>query len=306
MPGSEAEVSSLTLRRPSRGVPMRSASEPAILPTLSGEGYGLYRTRRTTFALSFFAHALAVLLLMASGEFVAKHREQIRQQVVGIVTDVSPYVLPPSSSRAGGGGGGGDRDKLPAPRGALPRLSREQVAPPAVIVRNEDPKLPVAPTVVVPPEMHLLLPQTGPLGDPLSSVLGPPSNGTGAGGGIGSGSGGGVGSGRGPGVGPGSGGGIGGGAYRVGGGVTAPRVLFAPDPEFSEEARKAKYQGTVILTVVVGPDGRTHEVRVLRSLGMGLDEKAVEAIHRWKFEPGRRDGIAVAVLVNVEVNFRLY
>ena len=82
--------------------------------------------------------------------------------------------------------------------------------------------------------------------------------------------------------------------------------MFAPDPEFSEEARKAKYQGTVILTVVVGPDGRTHEVRVLRSLGMGLDEKAVEAIHRWKFEPGRRDGIPVAVLVNVEVNFRLY
>ena len=285
---------------------MRSASEPAILPILSGQGYGLYRTRRTTFALSFFAHTLAVLLLMASSEFVAKQHEQIRQQVVGIVTDVSPYVLPPSSSRAGGGGGGGDRDKLPAPRGALPRLSLEQLAPPAVIVRNEDPKLPVAPTVVVPPEMHLVLPQTGPLGDPLSSVLGPPSNGTGTGGGIGSGSGGGVGSGRGPGVGPGWGGGIGGGAYRVGGGVTAPRVLFAPDPEFSEEARKAKYQGTVILTVVVGPDGRTHEVRVLRSLGMGLDEKAVEAIHRWKFEPGRRDGIPVAVLVNVEVNFRLY
>jgi protein TonB len=130
------------------------------------------------------------------------------------------------------------------------------------------------------------LPQTGALGDPLSSVLVPPSNGTGSGGGIGSGSGGGIGSGRGPGVGPGWGGGIGGGAYRVGGGVTAPRVIYSPDPEFSEEARKGKYQGTVLLWVVVGPDGRTHDIRVQRSLGMGLDEKAIEAIRHWRFEPG--------------------
>jgi TonB family protein len=102
------------------------------------------------------------------------------------------------------------------------------------------------------------------------------------------------------------GGGIGGGAYRVGGGVTAPRIIYAPDPEFSEEARKAKYQGTVVLWVVVGPDGRTHEIRVQRSLGMGLDQKAIEAIRQWRFEPGRKDTIAVAVQVNVEVNFRLY
>jgi len=152
--------------------------------------------------------------------------------------------------------------------------------------------------------VHLL--QTGPLGDPLSSVLGPPSNGTGSGGGIGSGSGGGVGSGHGPGVGPGWGGGIGGGAYRVGGGVTAPRVVFAPDPSFSEEARKAKFQGTVVLYVVVGIDGRAHDVRLIRSLGMGLDEKAIEVVGQWKFDPGRKDGSPVAVQVNVEVSFRLY
>ncbi len=84
------------------------------------------------------------------------------------------------------------------------------------------------------------------LGNPMSSIpSGPPSNGTGAGGGIGSGYGGGVGSGTGPGVGPGRGGGIGGGVFRVGGGVSAPRALDTPDPEYSEEARKAKYQGTV-------------------------------------------------------------
>jgi len=157
--------------------------------------------------------------------------------------------------------------------------------------------------VVVPPDIKL--PQTGPLGDPMAAV-GPPSNGPGFGGGIGSGSGGGVGSGRGPGVGPGWGGGIGGGPYRVGGGVSAPRAIFSPDPEYSEEARKAKYQGTVVLWVVVGADGRPHDLRVTRSLGLGLDEKAMEAVRTWKFEPAKKDGQAVAVQVNIEVNFRLY
>jgi len=271
-----------------------------------GQGYGLYGTRRSSFALSFLGHTLAIAVLLASGRFLAAHQHEIRHQVIGIVTEVSPYILPPSASKAGGGGGGGDRDKLQASKGILPRFSREQLAPPAVVIRNENPKLPVEPTVVVPPEIHLPLPQTGPLGDPLSSILAPPSNGVGSGGGIGSGSGGGVGSGRGPGVGPGWGGGIGGGAYRVGGGVTAPRLIYGPEPEFSDEARKAKYQGTVVLWLVVGSDGRTHDIRVQQSLGMGLDEKAIEAIRQWKFEPGRKDGIPVAVQVDIEVNFHLY
>ena len=297
-------MSSLALHRASELAPVRSATEPVILPTLFGEGYGLYRTHRSTFVFSFLVHALGLALLLTSGRYLVEHHREIRQEVIGIVSDVSPYILPPSASKAGGGGGGGDRDKLSASKGSLPRLSRQQLAPPVVIVRNEDPKLPVEATVVVPPEIQL--PQTGSLGDPLSSVFGPPSNGTGSGGGIGSGSGGGVGSGRGPGVGPGWGGGIGGGAYRIGGGVTAPRVIYSPEPEFSEEARKAKYQGTVVLWLVVGADGRARDIRVQRSLGMGLDEKAIEAIGQWRFEPGRKDGIPVAVQVNVEVNFKLF
>lgn len=284
--------------------PRQSGTEPAILPTVLGEGYGLYKTQSFSFVLSFLVHTLLLLLLLSSGRYLVAHRHEIRQQVVGVVTDVSPYFLPPSASKAGGGGGGGDRDKLPASKGSLPRLSREQLTPPLVVVRNENPKLTAEPTVVVPPELHLA--QSGHLGDPLSAVLGPPSNGTGSGGGIGTGRGGGVGSGRGPGVGPGWGGGIGGGAYRIGGGVTSPRVIYGPDPEYSEEARKAKYQGTVVLWLVVGADGQAHDIRVQSSLGMGLDEKAIEAIHRWRFEPGRKDGIAVAVQVNVEVNFRLF
>jgi len=299
-------MSSVALQPASGRVPPPRGTEAAILPTLFGEGYGLYKTRRSTFVLSFVIHVLVVALLFATGKFVATHRQEIRQQVIGIVTEVRPYILPASASKSGGGGGGGDRDRLAASRGTLPRFSREQLAPPAVVVRNQNPKLAVEPTVVVPPEIHLPLPKSGQLGDPLSSILGPPSSGTGSGGGIGSGSGGGVGSGRGPGVGPGWGGGIGGGPYRIGGGVSAPRLIYGPDPEFSEEARKAKFQGTVVLWVVVGTDGRTHEVRVYRSLGMGLDEKAIEAIRTWRFDPGRKDGIPVAVQVAVEVNFRLY
>jgi len=299
-------MSTFALHRRLRRLPLQSASDPDTLTTLFGAGYGLYRRRRSSFVLSFLGHTLAIAMFLAAARFVAAHHHEIRQQVIGIVTEVSPYVLPPSASKEGGGGGGGDRDKLQASKGILPRFAREQLAPPTVVIRNENPKLPVEPTVVVPPEIHLPLPQTGPLRDPLSSILGPPSSGTGSGGGIGSGSGGGVGSGRGPGVGPGWGGGIGGGAYRVGGGVTAPRVIYAPDPEFSEEARKAKFQGTVVLWVIVGADGRTHDIRVYRSLGMGLDENAIEAIRQWRFEPGRKDGIPVAVQVNVEVNFRLY
>ena len=299
-------MSSVALQRRIQKAPLDSPTAPLLLPTLFGEGYGHYETRRSTFALSFLAHTLAVALLVLAGRFVAEHRHEVRQQVIGIVTDVSPYILPPSASKAGGGGGGGDRDKFAASKGTLPRFSREQLAPPAVVIRNENPKLPVEATVVVPPEIQLPLPQTSALGDPLSSILSPPSSGIGSGGGIGSGSGGGVGSGRGPGVGPGSGGGIGGGAYRIGGGVTAPRVIYAPEPEFSEEARKTKYQGTVVLWLIVGADGRSRDIRILQSLGMGLDEKAIEALRHWRFEPGRKDGIPVAVQVNVEVNFHLY
>ncbi len=92
----------------------------------------------------------------------------------------------------------------------------------------------------------------------------------------------------------------------MGGGVSAPKVLYGPDPEYSEEARKAKYQGTLVMWLIVGTDGRPHDIRVIRSLGMGLDEKAVSAVKTWKFEPGRRNGTAVAVQVNVEINFHLY
>jgi periplasmic protein TonB len=279
------------------------ASQPVILPTLFGEGYGTYKARTGPFVFAYLANLLIAAMLVWSSHWVYQHRSEVKQQIVGLVTDISPYVLSPSAKQAGGGGGGGDRDKLQASKGSPPKFSREQIAPPMVVVRNPDPKLTAIPTVVGPPQ--ITLPSLGQLGDPMG-VVGPPSNGTGSGGGIGSGSGGGVGSGTGPGVGPGQGGGIGGGIYRVGGGVSAPHAIYTPDPEYSEEARKAKFQGTVVLWMVVGPDGRPRDMHVTRSLGLGLDEKAIDAVRTWRFDPALKDGHPVAVQINVEVSFRLY
>lgn len=221
---------------------------------------------------------------------------------------VDPGDLPdlkPSKTQVGGGGGGGDRDVLQASKGKLPKFSMQQITPPVVVIRNQNPKLAVEPTVVIPPEVKLASNNMPNLGDPMAHAM-LPSNGTGSGGGIGSGSGGGVGSGTGPGFGPGEGGGTGGGIFHVGGGVSPPRTIYAPEPEFSEEARKAKYQGVCTLGLIVGTDGRPSNIRVLSSLGMGLDEKAIEAVKNWKFEPAMKDGHPVRVEIAVEVDFHLY
>jgi TonB family protein len=285
---------------PSNSAPLETKHD--VLPTLFGDGYGIYEVRKGSFVVSFAVNCGVLALLIWIGSWTASHAPALKQEL-GMSVEISPYVLPPSKDVAGGGGGGGSHDVNPASKGALPKFAKSQLAPPTVLPM-EQPKLPVTPTVVVPPEIKL--PTSTQNGDPLAKVMSTLSNGTGVGGGIGSGSGGGVGSGSGPGVGPGHGGGIGGGAYRVGGGVRAPRPVFSPDPEFSEEARRNKFQGNVVLRIVVGADGRTHDVAVLRSLGMGLDEKAIEAVRQWRFEPGTKDGQPVPVEVNIEVTFHLY
>jgi periplasmic protein TonB len=259
--------------------------------------------------MSLMVHGLMIGAVLAATYMGAKVVQETQKNTITLVApDISDYLpMTKPGPVMGGGGGGGDRDKIEAPKGKLPKISMtEQITPPAIVVRNEKPKLEVEPSVMVPTNIRPAanLPN---IGDPTSRVIaGPASNGTGAGGGIGAGSGGGIGVGTGRGLGPGEGMGYGGGPYKVGGGVQAPRAIYAPDPEYSEEARKAKYQGVVVLWLVVGPDGRPRDMRVQRGLGMGLDEKAVEAVKQWKFEPATKDGKPVAVQINVEVNFRLY
>src|SRR3974390_672772 len=292
---------------PEKLPPLQVSSKPLKVKSI----WGAYDYKREGVGVSLVVHVVMIAGLIGISILTSRavKLNNQPQNVISLTDSDVAMDLPMTSKKgpsSGGGGGGGDRDKLDATKGKLPKLSMEQLAPPAVVIRNDNPKLPVEPTVVVPPDIKIAsnLPN---LGDPLAKIpMGPESNGTGSGGGIGSGSGGGVGSGAGPGVGPGHGGGYGGGAYRVGGGVSAPKALYAPDPEYSEEARKAKYQGTVVLWLVVDASGRPQQIRVQRALGMGLDEKAIEAVKQWKFDPARKDGQAVPVMINVEVNFRLY
>ena len=93
--------------------------------------------------------------------------------------------------------------------------------------------------------------------------------------------------------------------FRVGAGVLPPKPISAPSPKYSEAALKSKYQGTCVLGTTVGPDGRTTNTWVVRPLGEGLDEKALDVLKQRRFQPATRNGKPVAVL-NVEVQFRLY
>jgi protein TonB len=248
--------------------------------------------------------ALAVTLTVIIGRRVVQAVEGPKT-TVSLVDPGDIPALKPSKTQVGGGGGGGDRDVLQVSKGKLPKFAMEQITPPVAVIRNDHPKLAVEATIVIPPEVKLASNNMPNLGDPMAGAV-LPSNGTGAGGGMGSGSGGGVGSGKGPGFGPGEGGGTGGGVFHVGGGVGPPRVIYQPEPEFSEEARKAKYQGVCTLGLIVGVDGRPSNIHVLNSLGMGLDEKAIEAVKNWKFEPALKDGHPVPVEIAVEVDFHLY
>jgi len=268
--------------------------------------WGFYNYKRRGAFGSTVVHVLALALIVA-GAYLGRSIvvEKPKATVELIAPDNLP-MLPSSKTVSGGGGGGGDRDKLQASQGRLPKQSMQQITPPAAVIRNPDPKLAVAPTIVVPPDIKLQQPNMPDLGDPLSRLPSVPSNGIGSGGGLGSGNGGGVGSGEGPGYGPGRGGGTGGGLFHVGGGVSAPKAIYSPDPDYSEEARKVKHMGVVVLWLVVDPDGKPRDIRVLRTLGLGLDEKAIEAVKNWRFDPAMKDGKPVAVPISVEVTFHLY
>jgi len=255
--------------------------EPTILPTLFGEGYDIYERKPGAFigSYSFVIAALVAFLLLA--KFVPKPEPEEKLTAI----EISLPTPPPNI--VGNGGGGGNHDPKPATKGVLPKQARMQITPPRV-----DPKpaaLEVPPTIVGPDKPAPILAQ---LGDPLGKI-GAPSNGQGSGGGIGNGNGTGVGDGR--------------GAGRFGSAATKPVATYAPDPEYSEEARKAKYQGVVVLSLVVGADGIPRDIHVARSLGLGLDEKAIESVKTWRFDPGRnKQGVAVAVPMTIEVEFHLY
>ena len=281
-----------------RSIPLRNNQQgtavlASIMPTLSGKGFSIFPADHRSFLVSCVSHA-ALVLLIASGIWVG-------QRPIIKTTEILTSKL---TFLGSGGGGGGEHNPIPATNGTPPKFSTQQLAPPVIVVRSPNPPLPVDPTVLGPPQ--LTLPQSNRIGDLMSSNVIIPSNGTGSSGGAGSGSHDGLGSGTGPGVGDGSDGGYGRGASAARRGVIAPRAIYDPEPEYSEEARKVHFQGVVVLSVIVDQGGHARDIRVARSVGLGLDERAIEAVKKWKFEPGMKDGHPVAVGVNVEVNFRLF
>ena len=282
--------------------PLEVTSKPVAVKDIWGF-YGGQGKRSGAMSLLGHVAVIAIALLLGTNETVQKTVKDTTQ--IFLPDDLKPYLpQKPKLQPAGGGGGGGDRSILPPAKGQLPKPSPKQFVPPAQVINNPEPKLELTPTIDIPLDANVpnnKLPQWG---DPLAKI-GPPSNGPGSGSGIGSGKGGGIGSGSGGGLGPGSGGGMGGGAYRIGGGVSAPQLLLKIEPEYSEEARKAKYQGVVVLAVVVDENGKAQQLRIVRPLGLGLDEKAIEAVQKWKFRPGQLNGKPVPVAATIEVNFRL-
>jgi TonB family protein len=247
---------------------------------------------------------LAIILFFGARKIIQEIKPAITTAI-----DVGDYKFkaPMKAQSAGGGGGGGSHDIVDPVKGKLPKLDQHPQAPPMVPLLDK-PKLAVESAINVQKDLKLpdnpMLPN---IGVTNSANVRLDSNGQGTGGGMGTGSGGGLGSGNGNGYGPGSGGNAGGGVYRIGGGISAPIPLVQPEAEFSDEARRAKYQGVCLVSLIVDAQGNPQNPRVVRPLGMGLDEKALEAVRKYKFKPALKDGrTPVPVMITIEINFRLY
>ncbi|MFY9532056.1 MAG: energy transducer TonB [Candidatus Acidiferrales bacterium] len=285
--------------------PLKVSSRPVPVKDIWSKDTQFTRVQALSLALHVVVLVLIIVPLLP--EIMAPQTTKAYSVQVTPI-DISPYMpkLPPGPKKAGGGGGGGEHNPVPASVGKLPKFDFTRFTPPAVKPPT-NPKMAMTPTVLGPPDMHLPSPNMQNWGDPLSKIV-TDSSGPGGGGGIGSGQGGGVGSGGGGGVGPGYQWGTGGGFPHAGqNGFGEPTCVYCPQPEFSDEAVKAKYQGTALLQAVVTPDGRATDIHVVKGLGLGLDEKAIEAVRKWRFKPAAApDGRPSAVITLIEVTFHLY
>src|SRR5580704_12350444 len=253
------------LIHPEKLPPLELTSKPVAVKDIWGEG-----TNPKRVAASVIGHAAIFALLIAIGT-----NDKVQKAIKNVVL-IAPPVVKPMEVKPNQGGGGGARSPLPPLKAQLPKPAPKQFVPPLVTI--EHPQLVMDASLIAPPDAW-----AAPTG------------------GIGNGRGNGIGNGNGSGFGGGSGGGV----YSVGNGTSAPVLISKVDPEYSEEARKAKYSGSVMLSIVVNTDGKAEDIHVVKSLGMGLDEKAMEAVQKWRFKPGMNKGTPVRVRAQVEVNFRL-
>ncbi len=265
-----------------------------------------YERSKTSSVVSFILHGAVIGVVIYLG-FQMKVVIPAVKKVTGV--DITLYAPPPPpkilpvAPAQGGGGGGGAHQVIEPIKGKPPEVRKLPPVLAPQVIRIDRPKMAAEPSVQVKMPDSTKLPS---FGMPQSPQVALASQGRGAGSGFGSGLGGGLGAGRGIGNGPGSGGGYGGGVMSVGGGVSAPVVIRSVEPEFTPEARTADFQGSVSIQLIVDTQGNPQNVHVVRHLGMGLDEKAIDAVRQYRFKPAMYEGHPVAVQMIVEVTFRLH
>ncbi len=244
--------------------------------------------RKSPLAVSLAIHvgAIGLLFVLAS---IPPAREAARH-----LPDRFVLLAPRLAAREGGGG---EHRPLPPSRGQTPPRAVTKIFVPPMATRAEHPQLPVVQAMLDAPEINISASQ---IGDPLGEA-GPLSGGPGGRWGIGEGDGTGIG----PGTGPGQGTVFTAASYKELGITQQPKLIHSEEPEYSEDARKARYQGTVLLSIQIDASGHVSNIRVLRGLGLGLDEKAMAAVEKWIFRPALARGRPVAAPAQVVVTFHL-
>jgi TonB family protein len=263
----------------------------------------MFGSARRSTLLSGLLHAAAIALVLFATRVQTPTIDHTVHSVLIAPRNLAEYLTPMKSDLAGGGGGGG-LSPLPASKGRLPRQALHQFTPPQVEIQNWNPRLIMEPTILVSPDVALPQVDMAQYGIP-NGVLGPPSQGPGRGGGIGDGDGTGVGDSRGPGYGDGPGGLGVSGTAGFQGSFTGPVLLSKLEPEYSDEARRAHLSGAVVLRIDVDTRGLAQNIMVRQGLGLGLDERAVDAVRKWRFRPAAVNGKPVVTTALVEVYFRL-
>ena len=280
---------------PRKLAPLKTTSQAIDVPEIWSKNPQFTRVQ----ALSVAVHVVVLVLLILPflPELMTPATTKASNNIS--ITEISPYLpkLAPAAKKAGGGGG--QRDIAPVQKGQAPKFSYTQFSKP-LAKPPDNPKLPITPTLLGNPALNVPNITAQNWGDPLSKVLGTDSLGQGTGTGIGNG--------NGAGLGPGEGYNTGGGYPNAGtGGYGSPTCLYCPSPAFSDEAVKAKYQGVLELLAVITADGRATDIKVAKGLGLGLDEKAVEAVRNWRFKAALGpDGKPTSVRQLIEVTFHLY
>jgi periplasmic protein TonB len=299
---------------------------PLFIPSVFSDPEGLAqerakgRTRRVEASMvSIVIHAMFLFLLAYLAIVGHKKVEDLRDNSVFVN---QPLYTPKGmdEKQGGGGGGGGKNQPTPPSPGRLAQAQRIQLVPPDPT--NPRPLIPADELMSATPSIEVPIDIPVDLNVPIGDILAPPgphtaSSGSGTGGGIGTGTGTGIGSGIGSGAGRGRGSGLGDGVgtgvgngegpYVAGNLDKQPVPMNKPLPPYTEDARKARIEGIVVLQAIIRKDGTVDSFKVIKGLGHGLDDSAINTIaSKWRFSPGTLKGVPVDVVANIEVRFRMF